>query len=119
MIPIMRKYFLLVVLSSLFTSFLSPAQPPARQEVYLSGKDNNHTSTRDFFCTGGRKSGYWSTIEFLSRWPDLLRIALRRNDPAFLADKIYTKLLRDGNPDATAVRTRLMTPANWYLPFKF
>ena len=26
------------------------------------------------------------------RWPDLLRIAIRRNDPSFIADKIYDKL---------------------------
>lgn len=53
-----------------------------------------------------------------TRWSDLLRIALRRNDPAFLADKIYAKLNKDGVPDAAAVRTRLMNKANWYLPFK-
>ncbi|MEO7310737.1 MAG: RagB/SusD family protein [Chitinophagaceae bacterium] len=53
-----------------------------------------------------------------TRWPDLLRIALRRNDPAFLADKIYAKLSKDGVPEAAATRTRLMNKANWYLPFK-
>jgi len=52
-----------------------------------------------------------------TRWPDLVRVALRRNDPAFLADKIYSKLLKDGTPNAAAIRTKLMTPANWYLPF--
>lgn len=53
------------------------------------------------------------------RWSDLLRIALRRNDPSFLADKIYNKLVSENNPQASAVRTRLMTPSNWYLPFKW
>jgi hypothetical protein len=53
------------------------------------------------------------------RWSDLLRIALRRNDPAFLADKIYNKLISENNPQASAVRAKLMTPANWYLPFKW
>lgn len=53
------------------------------------------------------------------RWPDLLRIALRRNDPAFLADKIYAKLLKDGMPQAAAVRSKLMDKKNWYLPFKW
>jgi hypothetical protein len=52
------------------------------------------------------------------RWGDLMRVALRRNDPAFLADKVYNKLLRDGNPNAAATRAKLMTPANWYMPFK-
>jgi hypothetical protein len=53
------------------------------------------------------------------RWPDLVRIALRRNDPAFLADKIYNKLLAENNPQAAAVRTRLMNKDNWWLPFKW
>ncbi len=53
-----------------------------------------------------------------NRWPDLMRIARRRNDPSFLAEKVYQKLLRDGNPDAATVRAKLLNPANWYLPFK-
>ena len=52
------------------------------------------------------------------RWPDLLRIALRRNDPSFIADKIYNKLLRDGNPAAATVRAKLMNK-EYYLPFKW
>ena len=54
-----------------------------------------------------------------NRWEDLLRIALRRNDPTFLADKIYNKLSKDGNPNAGSVRTKLMNPDNWYLPFNW
>ncbi len=61
----------------------------------------------------GLENGFEGT-----RWPDLVRVALRRNDPAFLADKIYFKLLKDGVPDAAATRARLMNKANWYLPFK-
>jgi starch-binding outer membrane protein, SusD/RagB family len=53
-----------------------------------------------------------------TRWPDLLRVARRRQDPAFLADKIYNKLQKDGIPGADAVKTRLMNKDNWYLPFK-
>ncbi|MEN3323221.1 RagB/SusD family protein [Mariniflexile soesokkakense] len=53
------------------------------------------------------------------RWGDLVRIALRRNDPAFLADKIYDKLVKEGNPKADEVRTKLMNTANWYLPFNW
>lgn len=52
------------------------------------------------------------------RWSDLTRIARRRNDPAFLADKVYEKLLKANNPKAGAVRSKLMDPKNWYLPFK-
>lgn len=52
------------------------------------------------------------------RWGELVRVALRRNDPAFLADKVYNKLLKAGNPNAAAVRAKLMNVNNWYLPFK-
>jgi hypothetical protein len=53
------------------------------------------------------------------RWPDLLRIALRRNDPGIIANAIFNKLSKDGNPQAAAVRAKLMDPNNWYLPFKW
>lgn len=52
-----------------------------------------------------------------NRWEDLVRVARRRNDPSFLADKIYDKLSKDGNAEATEIRTKLMNPNNWYLPF--
>lgn len=54
-----------------------------------------------------------------ARWPDLVRIALRRNDPSFLADKIYNKLLAENNPQAAAARAKLMNTNNWWLPFKW
>ena len=53
-----------------------------------------------------------------TRWPDLLRIAIRRNDPSFLADKVYDKLKKDGVPQAEAAKTKLMN-GDWYLPFKW
>jgi len=52
-----------------------------------------------------------------NRWEDLVRISLRRNDPSFLADKVYEKLSKEGNGKATEVRTKLMNVNNWYLPF--
>jgi tetratricopeptide (TPR) repeat protein len=54
------------------------------------------------------------------RWPDLLRIAIRRNDPAFIADKIYNKLIKSGMSAGAAgqARTRLMMK-DWFLPFKW
>jgi len=52
-----------------------------------------------------------------NRWPDLLRVARRQNNPAFLAERVYQKLLKAGDPNASATRSKLMTPANWYLPF--
>ncbi|GAA5224770.1 glycoside hydrolase family 2 protein [Membranihabitans marinus] len=36
--------------------------------VYLSGVDADHTKTWDFYCTDGRNSGKWSTIEVPSNW---------------------------------------------------
>ena len=53
------------------------------------------------------------------RWSDLMRISLRRNDPAILATAVYNKLLKDGIPGASDTRDRLMNPGNWYLPFKW
>lgn len=52
-----------------------------------------------------------------NRWGDLMRVALRRNDPAFLADKVYLKLAKEGNSKADEVRTKLLNVSNWYLPF--
>nr|WP_288837619.1 RagB/SusD family nutrient uptake outer membrane protein [uncultured Flavobacterium sp.] len=54
-----------------------------------------------------------------NRWEDLVRIARRRNDPSFLADKIFEKLSKEGNAEAANVRAKLMNPNNWYLPFKW
>jgi hypothetical protein len=55
-----------------------------------------------------------------TRWSDLLRVAIRRNDPAFIADKIYNKLIKSGISAgaANAARAKLMAK-NWYLPFKW
>jgi hypothetical protein len=50
------------------------------------------------------------------RWGDLVRIAIRRDDPSILADRIYAKLQRAGYPEAAAVREKLMDRANWFLP---
>lgn len=55
------------------------------------------------------------------RWPDLLRIALRRytTDPDYLANKIGAKFDASGSGDAATVRARLSNKANWYMPFKW
>ena len=39
-----------------------------KQIQYLSGTDNKHTVAWDFFCTGGRNSGYWTKIAVPSQW---------------------------------------------------
>lgn len=55
-----------------------------------------------------------------NRWQDLLRVTLRRNDPAYLADKIYNKLLKSGMSAgaAGAARAKLLS-GNWFLPYKW
>jgi hypothetical protein len=53
------------------------------------------------------------------RWPDLLRIAIRRNDPGFLASKVYDKLQKAGRvADAEQARARLEA-GDWFLPFNW
>lgn len=52
------------------------------------------------------------------RWGDLVRIARRRNDPSFLANKVYQKLVKEGNPAAGAVQAKLMNQSGWFMPFK-
>lgn len=54
------------------------------------------------------------------RWPDLLRVAIRRNDPSFIADKVYNKLLKSGFSSGAASQARAKLLAkNWFLPFKW
>jgi starch-binding outer membrane protein, SusD/RagB family len=50
------------------------------------------------------------------RWFDLVRIAERRNDPAYLADKVAAKFAGTGRYNE--IHAKLMNPANWYLPFE-
>ncbi len=54
------------------------------------------------------------------RWSDLLRVAIRQNNPVFIADKVYDKLRKSGlsAAAANAARTKLMNK-DWFLPFKF
>jgi starch-binding outer membrane protein, SusD/RagB family len=47
------------------------------------------------------------------RWNDLVRVANRRNDPAYLADKVAAKF--EGTPYYDIVRNRLLDPENWYV----
>jgi hypothetical protein len=58
-----------IVLLMMLMSFQAISQSASVKEIkYLSGRDNNHTVTWDFWCTGGRKSGAWSKIEVPSHW---------------------------------------------------
>ena len=48
------------------------------------------------------------------RWTDLVRVAERRNDPSYLADRVAAKF--EGTPQYDMIRNKLMDPTNWYLP---
>jgi hypothetical protein len=63
----MRLFLSLV--SLVLLALTATAQPtPQKQVQYLSGRDNLRTATWDFYSTGGRKSGYWTTIQVPSCW---------------------------------------------------
>ncbi|HET6558306.1 MAG TPA: RagB/SusD family nutrient uptake outer membrane protein [Prolixibacteraceae bacterium] len=48
------------------------------------------------------------------RWFDLVRVANRRQDPSYLANKVVAKFTDPAEQEA--VRQKLMNTANWYLP---
>lgn len=55
-----------------------------------------------------------------TRWPDLLRVAIRRNDPSFIADKIYNKLSKNpATAGLAADAKRKLLARDWFLPFKW
>ena len=60
----------LIYLFFLFLNFgfAATAAPTQKQTIFLSGTDNIHTKTWEFFCTSGRNSGVWSKIEVPSHW---------------------------------------------------
>ncbi len=55
-----------------------------------------------------------------TRWPDLLRVAIRNNDPSVIADKVYSKLIKSGMSAgfAAQARNKLMN-RDWFLPFRW
>jgi len=52
----------------LFLALGTWASPEKKEVKYLTGTDNENTVTWDFFCTSGRNSGIWTTIEVPSHW---------------------------------------------------
>ncbi|HRG04295.1 MAG TPA: RagB/SusD family nutrient uptake outer membrane protein, partial [Paludibacteraceae bacterium] len=46
-----------------------------------------------------------------NRFQDLMRFAIRRNDNAYLADKVASK----HTANKEAIRNKLMTRENWYI----
>src|SRR3954470_1189546 len=43
-------------------------QAQSKEVRYLSGRDNRSKVSWDFFCTGGRNSGKWTSIIVPSQW---------------------------------------------------
>lgn len=46
------------------------------------------------------------------RFYDLMRVAYRRNDPSYLANKVYA---RNGSKGSVDIKTNLLDPNNWFL----
>ena len=63
----MKKIVFLIPLLFFHTAFCS-SDETVKQVIYLSGKGAGDTKTWEFFCTGGRKSGIWTTIGVPSCW---------------------------------------------------
>ncbi|MBO3269359.1 hypothetical protein [Hymenobacter defluvii] len=56
----MKLFFVLLLILGGFCAQPALAQSgaPQKQVQYLSGRDNRPTVQWDFYCTGGRKSGF-------------------------------------------------------------
>ncbi len=59
----------LLLCCCIYSSFIPIGLNAQQKEIqYLSGTDNRQTVAWDFFCTGGRNSGYWTRIQVPSHW---------------------------------------------------
>jgi hypothetical protein len=69
-LPPLYSLIKLLLSVALYFSFsgCTIANEPETQVKYLSGKDFQNTETWEFYCTKGRNSGYWTTIEVPSHW---------------------------------------------------
>lgn len=55
-----------------------------------------------------------------TRWADLLRIAIRRDDASIIADKVYEKLRKNPATTGFADKARAdLLSKKWFLPFKW
>ncbi len=64
----MKIYYYSIVILFLFMGFENPAFAGKHEIMFLSGTNNENTVTWDFFCTSGRNSGKWTSIEVPSHW---------------------------------------------------
>ena len=56
------------ILIAVFLFVVTGLSAQTKQIQYLSGTGSDHTIAWDFFCTGGRQSGYWTKIQVPSCW---------------------------------------------------
>ena len=59
---------LLLILFAGIAGFPALSGTPGKELLYLSGTGYGHTKTWEFFCTAGRNSNHWTTIEVPSHW---------------------------------------------------
>ncbi|MEI6947818.1 RagB/SusD family nutrient uptake outer membrane protein [Paraflavisolibacter sp. H34] len=52
------------------------------------------------------------------RWSDLLRVAIRRNEPSFIAERVYNKLIKENGGAAGTAKDKLLA-GEYYLPLKW
>lgn len=67
-LPRMRMLLSLQILLSFAALIPLCCLAQTKEVLYLSGTGSDNTVAWDFFCTGGRKSGYWTTIQVPSCW---------------------------------------------------
>ena len=60
----LKKTYLILLLSLFAVGMLAQQT----EKMYLSGTGSNNTVDWEFFCTGGRNSGEWTTIPVPSNW---------------------------------------------------
>lgn len=60
----MRKYILTLWLIASCYQLIAQT----KEIQYLSGTDNDHTVSWDFWCIGGRKAGFWTKINVPGHW---------------------------------------------------
>ena len=54
-----------------------------------------------------------------TRYYDLMRVALRRNDPSFLADRIYARRGSDRSGEMKSeIKKDLLNTKNWFLSWQ-
>ncbi|MEJ2542837.1 MAG: glycoside hydrolase family 2 TIM barrel-domain containing protein [Calditrichaceae bacterium] len=66
--PISKYIICLSLICFLYSTHIFSNPSNEKQIQYLSGSDNLNTVKWDFYCTDGRKSGYWTKIEVPSQW---------------------------------------------------